>query len=152
MLIGLHVCGELVPLMEHLYSNSDCIKALVCVGCCYYRMGTPSVLSSALSPFALLLLSLSSFILFPSFSARLILLTLSSPSAYKDEKTKQFETHGHPLSNASRRAFEAASGVAKGLPHCLSPGALSLACESTATWTAMSADEFDWMLRATFYR
>lgn len=73
-------------------------------------------------------------------------------SAYKDEKTKHFTTHGHPLSDASRRAFEGSGGVEKGLPHCLSPGALSLACESAATWTAMSAEEYDWMLRATFYR
>lgn len=73
-------------------------------------------------------------------------------SAYKDEKTKKFDTHGHPLSDASRRAFEKAGGASKGLTHCLTPGALSLACESSATWIAMSADEFDWMLRATFYR
>lgn len=73
-------------------------------------------------------------------------------TAYKDEKTKQFTTHGHPLSEASRRAYEKGGGVEKGLPYCLPPGALSLACESSATWTAMSAEEFDWMLRATFYR
>jgi len=59
-----------------------------------------------------------------------------------DKKDKhQFEIFGHPMSSAVKRI-----GVT------LSAGGLALACESVDTWCAMNASEFDWMLRATFYR
>ena len=37
-MIGLHSCGDLIPVMLRLYTKLHAIRSLVVVGCCYHRM------------------------------------------------------------------------------------------------------------------
>lgn len=38
LLIGLHCCGDLTPAMLKVYSDTDFVRGLCCVSCCYHRM------------------------------------------------------------------------------------------------------------------
>lgn len=39
-LIGLHPCGDLVPIMLRLFASSTDIKFVKAVGCCYMKLST----------------------------------------------------------------------------------------------------------------
>ena len=40
-MIGLHCCGDLTPSMLRIFSNSEEVRGLVVVGCCYNHLSHP---------------------------------------------------------------------------------------------------------------
>ena len=49
-MIGLHSCGDLIPVMLRLYTKLHAIRSLVVVGCCYHRMQFAGIIRSSIFP------------------------------------------------------------------------------------------------------
>ena len=47
-MIGLHSCGDLIPVMLRLYTKLHAIRSLVVVGCCYHRMQFSGIIRSSI--------------------------------------------------------------------------------------------------------